>query len=324
MRRFRLGATFLALTISGAAIAQEQAWPPAQMQMVIPHDIGSSQNQTSRALGDAWGAKLNTAFVYENRTGASGRVGYEHFLGLAKDCSAVISSNLESGSIMYARQKPDWNWEERLHPIGIFTIDPGVIFVESNSAYTTLAELLEAAKNKPLTLGVAFWDSGENLQAHEIMDKTGAKFEVIPIGSTGEVATQIIGGHIDVGFANVAVVERAGDLVKTIAVGTDTNLVPHLTDEAPPIGEVIGGKAVGFASQRGIMVHKECLDNHPERVAKLQETFSAVAEDPTYNERMKSLGVDPGLVVAIGASDTYDIIRRRWDAVEKMGSILDK
>jgi tripartite-type tricarboxylate transporter receptor subunit TctC len=324
MRRFRLGAAFLALTFSGAAVAQEQAWPPPQMQMVIPHDIGSSQNQTSRALGDAWGAKLNTTFVYENRTGASGRVGYEHFLGLATDCSAVISSNLESGSIMYARQKPDWDWKQRLHPLGIFTIDPGVIFIKRDSPYTTLAEVLESAKSKPVTVGVAFWDSGENLQAHEIMERTGAKFEVIPIGSTGEVTTQIIGGHIDLGFANVAVVERAGDLVKTVGVGTDTNLVPHLTDDAPAVGEVIGGKAVGFASQRGIMIHKECLEKYPERAAKLQETFAAVAEDAGYRDRMKSLGVDPGLVVAIGTEETDEIIARRWDAVERMGSILDK
>jgi tripartite-type tricarboxylate transporter receptor subunit TctC len=305
--------------------AWSQQWPPAQMQMVIPHEVGSSQNQTTRAFGEAWEKQLGTRFVYDNRTGASGRVGYEFFLGLAKDCSAVMSTNVGSASIMYAQQKPAWKWEERLSAVGVFTVDPGAIFVSAKSKHKTFSEIIEQAKTKPMTLGVSFWASPENLQIHQLMNHTGAKFQVIPVGASTELVTQVIGGHIEVGFANVAVTQRGGDMVRVVAVPMDSNPVPHLTDNAPTADAAAGTTSIGVASYRAILAHKECTDAHPERAKKLRETFEAATKDPAFIEKMKSLGVDPSLVVAMTAKEVEEtVIRRNWDAVEKFGKIYQQ
>ena len=194
-----VSAAVSALAISTTAFAQTDSWPPDQMTIVISHDIDSSQNQTTRVLGDVWAEKLGTEFVYENRPGASGRVGYDYYLQQPADGSTLLSSNQASASIMYAQQNPDWNWKEVLHPIGVFTIDPGVLFVRRGSDLDTIEAIVEASKEQPLTLGVSFWASPENLQVHQVMDQTGAQFEVIPTESSGELVTQILGGHIDIG-----------------------------------------------------------------------------------------------------------------------------
>jgi tripartite-type tricarboxylate transporter receptor subunit TctC len=302
-----------------------QDWPPKQMRIVIAHEVGSSQNQSTRALGEAWEKILGTKFIYENKSGASGRVGYDYFIGLDKDCSSVLSTNLASASIMYIQQKPAWDWRKVLAPVGVFGVDPGAIFVRRDSRFKTLKDVIEAAKTKPLTLSISFWQSPENLQIHQVMDTTGAKFEIIPIPSSTELVTQVMGGHIDIGYSKVAIVERAGDQVRTIAIPMATNPVPAITDNAPTVDEVVGAKTIGVASYRAIVASKQCSDNYPARFRKIQETFAETIKTESFLKAMESQGVQRDLVMNLSTDEIYDqIINRYWRAFDEFGSIYDK
>jgi len=80
----------------------EKKWPTKPIEIVIPHDVGSSQNLTTRIVGEKWADLLGVQFVYNNKEGASGEVGYTFFMNSKpKDGTALISSNLASASIMY-------------------------------------------------------------------------------------------------------------------------------------------------------------------------------------------------------------------------------
>lgn len=308
----------------GAATAQD--WPPAQMTIVISHDVGSSQNQTTRVLGEIWGEKLGTRFVYDNRDGASGRIGYDYFLNQPADGNTILSSNLASASIMYAQQNPPWDWQESLLPIGVFGVDPGVIFVRRDSGWDTFEDVVGAAQERRLTMGISFWASPENLQVHQVMDATGAEFEIIPIASSGELVTQVLGGHLDVGYNKAAVVQRGGgDALKIIAVPMAENPIPHLTENAPTIDEVLGTSTLGIASYRGILVHKEWADANPEHLATLERTFAETLEDPRFIEAMERLEVDRELIVNLGTEQIYEeVLDRYWVAFEQFGDIYQR
>lgn len=320
------GAAAAAILLIGSAVvsAQDAAqdWPPEEMTIVIAHDVGSSQNQTTRALGEIWQEKLGTTFVYENRDGASGRVGYDYFLSQPADGSVLLSSNLGSASIMYAQQNPDWEWRESVRPIGVFGVDPGVIFVRRDSGYENFADVVEAAKEQPLTMGVSFWASPENLQAHQVMDATGAQFEIIPVESSGELVTQVLGGHIDIGYNKAAAVQRGGDELRIIAVPMAENPIPHLTENAPTIDEVLGTETLGIASYRGMLTHEEWAAANPEHYDTLRRTFVETTEDPRFIEAMERLEVDPGLIVALDTDQIYEqVLDRYWAAFDQFGDI---
>jgi len=313
----------LAAAQVGTAWAQD-AWPPARMTVVVSHDIGSSQNVTMRALGEVWQEKLGTQFVYENRDGASGRVGYDYFLSQPKDGSVILSSNMGSASIMYAQQKPEWQWREVLQPLGIFGVDPGAIFVKSDSEFQTLADVVAAAKERPMTLGLSFWASPENLQIHQIMGETGAQFEVVPNDNSSEIMAQVLGGHVDVGYSKVGSVLRAGDGLRIIAIPLATNPVPNLTNNAPTADEALGLETMGVASYRGVLVHKEWSDANPEHFQTLRDTFVEAIADPRFIEAMAEQGVDKELIYDTPPDQIYsEILDRYWDAFERYGSIYD-
>lgn len=304
---------------------QAQDWPPEQMKIVISHDVGSSQNATTRVLGEFWEKRLGTKFIYENRDGASGRIGYDYFLNQPDDGSVILSSNLASASIMYAQQKPDWKWKEALLPVAVFGVDPGVIFVRKDSPYKTFQDLIDAAKKQKLTLGVSFWASPENLQVHQVMDATGAKFEVIPVESSGELVTQVIGGHIEVGYNKAAIVERAGDALRVIAVPLPDNPIPHLTNDAPTVDSVIDTDTMAIASYRGILVHKSWADANPEALKKLETTLRETIEDPEFVAAIQKQGIDPKLTRYMGTEEIYSkVLNRYWTAFDKFGDIYSK
>ncbi len=322
-RTFAVLAATTAMTV-GPALAEEK-WPPAQMTIVISHDVGSSHNAQTRALGEVWAEKLGTKFIYENRDGASGRVGYDFFLGQKKDGSVILSSNLGSSSIMYKQQKPKWKYEDSLYPVGSFGIDPGAIFVKDDSPFKTMKDVMEAAKKAPVTMGISFWASPENLQIHQAMEETGAKFEIIPHSNSSEITTQVLGGHLQVGYSKVGTFTRGGDGLRIISVPMPTNPVPDITSNAPSFDQEIGTTTLPVASYRGVLVHKEFADAHPEHVKKLHDTLGEALKDPRVVEAMKKTGVDKSLLVNMDHDQIMkEVITAHWEAFDKYGSIYDK
>lgn len=319
------GISTLIMTLGVAAGAQATEWAHDRTNIVVSHGVGSSQNQTTRVLGDVWQEYLGTNFIYEVRGGSSGRIGYDFFQRQAKDGSFLLSSNVGSASIMYAQQKPAWDWRETLIPIGMYAVDPGVIFVSANSEFETFSDVIEAAQERPLTMAISFWASPENLQIQQIMAATGAQFDIVPIGSSDEVITQLLGGHYDVGYQKVATVHRAGDNLRAIAVPMATNPVPGMTNNSPTVDDAIGAETMGIASYRVILAHKEWADANPEHVELLQSTLAEALQDERLLERMGQLGVPSDLVYTLSTEEIYtQILDRYWDAFDRFGDIYSE
>ncbi|MFZ7104148.1 MAG: tripartite tricarboxylate transporter substrate-binding protein [Peptococcaceae bacterium] len=299
---------------------ETEKWSPEQIEIVLPHKVGSNQDMTTRILGEVWAAKLGTTFVYNNKDGASGQIGYNYFQTLPKDGSVIMSSNLASASIMYKEQTPPWDWEETLIWMGIFGIDPGTFFVRANSPYETINQLIDEAKNKKLTVAISYWASPDNLLLHQIMEQTGAQFEIIPYGSGNDLVTQVMGGHVDFGYTKVSGVEKAGDL-RHLAISMPENPIPHLTNDAPALDEALGTKTLLVASYRAVNVHKELMEKYPERYQSIKETFEEAKDDPRVIESMKKAGADPDLMVDWDEAELMNQTRMYWEAFEKYKDI---
>lgn len=319
--------TVSAALVAGALAAapvSADTWPPDQITIVISHGVSSSQNQTTRVLGEVWGEILGTQFIYDNRSGASGRVGYDHFINQPSDGSYLLSSNVGSASIMYAQQEPDWDWESEIIPVGNFAIDPGAYFARRDRGWETFADVLEEAQERRLTVGISFWASPENLQLHQVMEATGVEFEIIPIGESGELVTATLGGHVDVGYNKVAVAARGGDELMFLGIAMPTNPVPGVTNDAPAIDEIIGVETLGVASFRNILAHKEWADANPEHFQRLVDTLDEAVSDPRFIQQMENLETPADLIVNMSPDEVTSEIRRSWAAFEAFGHIYDE
>ncbi|ATW24427.1 Bug family tripartite tricarboxylate transporter substrate binding protein [Candidatus Formimonas warabiya] len=293
------------------------AWPPAQMEIVLPHEVGSNHDVVTRALGKIWQEKLDTNFVYNNKDGAGNRIGYDFFQQQPKDGSVIMSSNLVTAAIMYAEQKPDWVWEDTLAPLDVFSVDPGAIFVQADSKYQTFNDLINAAKEKKLTIAISQWASAETLLLCQIMELTGAQFEMIPFGSGTDLITQVLGGHVDCGFGKISGIEKIGDMKRYLAISMPDNPVPELTNDAPTVDACLGTATMPVASYRGIMVHKEFKEKYPEEFEKLKESLREAKKDPRFIEQAPKLDLIPELIIDMDEKEIDDMIKDHWTLFEK-------
>jgi tripartite-type tricarboxylate transporter receptor subunit TctC len=304
--------------------SSNQKWAPKQIEIVMPHKVGSNQDMVTRILGEVWSEKLGIPFVYNNKDGASGMVGYNYFMSLPKDGRALLSTNLASASIMYKEQKPKWKWENELAWMGCFGVDPGTFFVKADSPFKTINDVIEAAKKEKVTVSISYWASPDCLLLLQLMEQTGAKFEIIPYGSGNELVTSVLGGHSQVGFTKVSGVEKAGDELRHLAISMPMNPVPKLTNDAPPLDKALKTKTLVVASYRSINVPKELKEKYPDRYKRIKDAFEQAKDDPRVIESMKKAGVDPDLIVDWDGEQLDEQTKMYWDAFEKFKHIYEK
>ncbi len=122
-----------ALSVSVIAVVQAQEWSPKKVSIVVSHSLGGGQDRTTRALADVWEKHFGSKLTVVPKPGASGRIGFDFFLGQPKDGTFVLSTNVGTTGTMYVSQKPDWKWADSFDFLGVISVDPGVVFVLNDS-----------------------------------------------------------------------------------------------------------------------------------------------------------------------------------------------
>lgn len=321
-RTFLTSAAAAAMLSVVPVASQAADWQAGDVEIILPHAAGGGQDRTTRVLGEFWAKHLGAKFTFNNKKGGSGRVGYDYFLSKKTDGSVIMSSNIASASIMYAQQNPDWKWDEKLISLGVFAVDPGAIFVKANSPYQSLGEVVKEAKAKALTMSVAYWASPDNMLIHQIVEQTGAQFQVVPSGGGSKTTTAVIAGNVDVGFTKVSNILKAGDQVRILALSQPRNVIGEATGNAPPIDEVLGTDTLDVASYRTINVHKAFAEKHPEQFELLRETFEATKDDPEFIAAAGKAKVQEKLIVDMTPKEIAAVVKGHQTAFDTYGQVL--
>lgn len=313
-------AALLLLGVGGRASAQD--WKPNQVTIVLPHGVGGGQDRQTREFGKVWSKYLGVPVVYENVSGASGRRGWDHFLKQPADGSYVLSTNLASAAVMYKQTDPDWNWEESVQPLGVFSVDPGAFFARKDAPFQTIQEMFDYAKENPVSVGLAFWASPDNIAVHQVMQHGDVELQVVPLGGGADTVTAVLAGHVTAGFTKVANIQ-GNDEMRYLAVAMKNNPVPGLTNDAPTAAEASGGPVLATASYRGIAVHKDIQKNNPELMAWFSETMEQAKDDPEFIAAAERDGVHRDLIVDMSPEEIMEVVESYWASYDTFSDIYN-
>ncbi len=301
--------------------AQEPQWPPKSIEVVMPHRVESNHNAITREFCEVWNKHMggDVDFKYVNKGGAAGRVGYDYFVEQAKgDGSFLLSSNIITGAAMYSEQEPKWDWMEELHAIGLFAMEPGVFMVRDDSKWESLEQVIEAAKEKPILVGTSRYVQGETLQLHQIMEETGAQFQIIPFGSGGATRAAVMGGHVDMASRKSTGIKKAGGELRALSISQDENIVPEIIGEdVPTTSEALGFETINVGSYRTFFINPEIKKNYPEYYEKLQDTFKKAKNDPKYIERAEKQGYPEETMIDPSPERINEMINKQFELFER-------
>jgi putative tricarboxylic transport membrane protein len=203
----------------GAGIAAAQAWEPTKpVEFVVPAGTGGGADQMARFIQGvvAKNNLMKQPIVVINKSGGAGAEG---FLDVKSDKGnphkiIITLSNLFTTPL--ATGVP-FNWRD-MTPVQMLALDQFVLWVNAESPYTTPKAFMEAVKSKPdRALKVGGTGSKQEDQIISVMleKAAGKKMTYIPYKGGGEVAVQLVGGHVDATVNNPIEAEshwRAGKL----------------------------------------------------------------------------------------------------------------
>jgi tripartite-type tricarboxylate transporter receptor subunit TctC len=288
-----------------AAPALAASWEPTKpVEFVIPAGTGGGADQMARLLQGivVKHSLMKQSLIPINKSGGAGAEGFLEVKAAKGDPHRIIITLSNLFTTPLATGVP-FSWKD-LTPVAMLALDQFVLWVNAETPYNSAKEYIEAAKKAgPGKFKMAGTGSKQEDQIITVaLEKsTGAKFTYIPFKGGGDVATQLVGKHVDSTVNNPieAVAQwRAGKL-KPLCVFDDTRM-PYkakVTDkqswnDIPTCKEA--GVPTDYVMLRGIFmpagVPKEAVDFYVELFKKVRETpeWKEYMERGAYNQRFMS------------------------------------
>ena len=162
--------------------ASAQTYPNRRISVVIPTGQGGGAERIARPFDAAWGPMLKTQFEYNFFPGASGQIGYELFVKRRpRDGHNLLFGNMGAEMLMYALQKPDYNFPRDYIYFSQVEIDDSCIYVNRNSPFKTIEDVVAAAKKRMLNVAVSRLPTQTSIATLALGEATGCALQPHPL-----------------------------------------------------------------------------------------------------------------------------------------------
>lgn len=313
-----------ALTVSGcgrtstASGGGAAGFPRRPITMIVCYAAGGGTDVGARLLQPHLERELGGTVNVVNKTGGGGWVGWSDLLSAKPDGYTIAFIN--SPNFIPGMLNPEIGIKHKADDfllLGNQVTDYGVIAVRpDDKRFGTLRELMEHAKQNRLTAGSTGVGSDDHFAALGINDAHGTKFEAIQSDGTAENVTALLGGNLDVLFANVGEVAKMHDSrqVKALGVLARQDKKPPFMTDVPTLAEA-GYPGVDSSSSRGLVAPRGL----PDDLAKhLVDGVRRAIQNAEHITRLSQ----QGLLVDYVGPDEYRV--RLDDDVRRVGVLGDK
>ena len=311
----RLAVAFAIAALVPAAMAQ--GFPDGKpIRIVVPYTPGGPNDLVGRMYAERLGARFGTPAVVDNKPGASGTIGGEA-VARAKPDGLTLLIAAPSSTTINAGLMPNMPFDPVKDFAAISTLATTVMVLVANPALNvaSVKELvaLSKSRDKPLTFGSAGTGSAGHLAGEMFRTMTGAKITHVPYKGGAPAMADLLGGHIDLMFADgtVAATQIRASKVKGVAVTGSSRLralpdVPTVKESGVPDYEVVSW--FGVLAPAGT----------PREVIRvLHEEAQRLNESPEYRTKLEPLGAEPAPI----SSDAFQALLaqdvEKWKKVIK-------
>lgn len=264
----------------GAAFAA--GFPERNINVYIPTREGGGADRNFRAFTGIWKKYLETDFEPGFYPGASGRVGYEVYMGKAEpDCYNLIFGNMGPEVLNWVVEKPSFDLDDYFY-FGRVDTDPGCAFVGAESKFQSIDDIVAEGKKRQLNVGTSRIAHPASIGILALGEHTGAKFNLIPLSGGKNTVAGAVTGEVDFSVLTSGTVAAAGDSVRTLLVFDDQNKLGEGLDNAPTMNDHFGTKLPPMLSSRAFGIHTAAAEEYPDRFKMLQDSFAKVFEDPEF------------------------------------------
>jgi tripartite-type tricarboxylate transporter receptor subunit TctC len=266
-------------------------FPAKPVRFVVPFPGGGINDVLARIAADKLTAKWGQPIVVENKTGAGGNIGADLAAQAEPDGHTLLITPPGPLAINQSLYRQLSYRPDHFVPITILAAVTNLIIVRPEIGVNSVAELIALARKNPdhITFGSQGNGSTPHLTGSMFMTMTGVRMVHVPYRGENLVINDMLGGHVDVFFGNIAPAlphYRDGKL-KVLAVADAKRAA--LMPDVPTAAEA---GLPGFISTSWFAVAGP--PKMPSKLAqRLAADFVDVLSLPDVAMKYRSLGAEP-------------------------------
>ena len=272
-----------------AASAHADAFPSKTIRIIVPYGAGGSIDLTARVIAKNLQESVGQPVIVENKPGANGVIGIEDLTRSDPDGHTLIILSNSPVTVNPHLTKVNYDPLTDLAPIGMVVDSPIILAANPKAGIASIADLVAAAKAKPLNYGVSFIGSFAYFTGELLKHDLGISMQAVPYRGGATVATAIAAGEVPVGMLDTAAIMPMIANKQAVAIGiTEPERVRTMPD-IPTLNEA-GVSGFNASSWLAIFAPRGTPDD---RIAKLNAEIDKALALPDAVKVLLAAGLEP-------------------------------
>ncbi|MFC4276703.1 Bug family tripartite tricarboxylate transporter substrate binding protein [Achromobacter aloeverae] len=303
-----------------AAATAAAAYPDKPIRLVVPFPPGGNIDATARIIASGMAQRLGQTVIVDNRAGAAGLVGAEVVARAAPDGYTVLLGS--TGALAPLRAlHPDAQLrpEQDFVSAGPISRASLVLAIGPTVPANNLQEFIAYAKANPgkLTMASAGVGTAAHLTGEYFQKQSGTKLLHVPYKGSSLAVSDMLGGHVDLTFDQLASTLAQIKAGKLKALGVTSAKRSSVMPELPTLAEQ-GLPGFEAATTTGLLFPK---GTPADVLARVNTALEETLKEENTARQFRDLGAD----VALGAPADFDKVLKsetaKWSAVIKEAGI---
>jgi tripartite-type tricarboxylate transporter receptor subunit TctC len=259
------------------------------IKLINPFPPGGTADVIARIVTEQIGRMRGVTFVIENRPGAGTVIGTEVVACATPDGNTLLI-NSSSFLINPHLRKLNFDPLASFAPICNLTQSPQLLFVNNDSPYRTMADLIAAARAKPRELTLSSTPAGSaHISFERFKRAANLAITYVPFPGNAPTVNAVLGGHVTAGLANYADLVGHIQAGKLRALATTTPTRVETLPDLPTVGEA-GYKEFEYLGWFGVVAPAQTPG---QKVNQLMEWFTAALQDSEVRSKLIAQGLFP-------------------------------
>ena len=280
--------------LSCATPLSAQTWPSNTVKVIVPYAAGGGVDPVARLVSQKLADIWKVPVVVENKAGGSGTIGASFVAHAPADgLTILMSATAEVVINQHFMQKMSYNPDTDLKPVALLVKLPFVLVTNPSKPYTNLPEMIAYAKKNPNTVSYASSGPGtpQHLAGVLLEKEAGIKLVHVPYKGVAPSVSDLLAGHVDIGFTGLPTVMTYLDAGSLRALGLSSKSPSPAAPKIIPIAMVAGLQNFDLTQWFGVFVPTAT----PNAITqKINADINTVLNMPEIKATLEKQGAQPG------------------------------
>ena len=273
-----------------AAPAQAQTFPSKTIRIIVPYAPGGSIDLTARVIAKNLQDSVGQNVIVENKPGANAAIGIEALLRSNPDGHTRVILSDSPVTINGHLARLNYDPLIDLVPITKVVSSPIILAANAKAGIASIADLVTAAKAKPLSYAVAARGSASHLAAELLQRELGITMQAVPYRGGAPAAVAMTSGEVPLGLVDTAAILPMINSGQVVVLGVAESVRSQSMPSIPTLREA-GVPNFSAPSWLALFAPRGTPDD---RVAMLNAEIAKIMGMPEAQKVLLAAGLEPG------------------------------